>query len=145
MLLRSSLSKDISHSERTTQNSTGFSSSCQNVTKHDTTGTTRIDIMDPDPGADIDLRDGAGLEACGGAPEGSWDEAEREGEWLLNVKGGDGAFSSASTSSDSSLPSSSSTRPPVFSSVPPICAEDEKEMLSGCSKSFTGLKLFTRR
>lgn len=144
MLFRSLLSKNISNPERTTQNSTSFSSSCQNVTKHDTTGTTQIDIMDPDLGADIDLRDGAGLEACGLAPEENMDEAEREGEWLLNVKGGDGAFSSASTSSDSSLPSCS-TRSPVFSSGPPICVEDEKEMLSSCAKSFTGLKLFTRR
>lgn len=84
-----------------------------------------IHVMDPDLGAD--LSDGAEVEACGGAPQ-------RE-------KSGDGAFSSASTSSDSSLPSSSSNLPPVF----PVCVEEDKDLLSGCSKSFTGLKLFTRR
>ncbi|KAK9523727.1 hypothetical protein VZT92_017629 [Zoarces viviparus] len=100
--------------------------------------------MDCDPGADTDLGHGAGLEACGGAPERPWEETEgeREGAASLKVKGGNGEFSSAS--SNSSLPSSSNL-PTLFSSPPPICVEDESEMLTGCSKSFTGLKLFTRR
>lgn len=90
--------------------------------------------MDPDPGAHTDLGHGTELEACGGETE--------KGEG--NIKGGDGEFSSASSSSVSSVPSSSAL-PPLFSSAPPLGVEEEKEMLSGCSKSFTGLKLFTRR
>ncbi|XP_078099843.1 diacylglycerol kinase zeta-like isoform X3 [Sander vitreus] len=101
--------------------------------------------MDSDLGADTHLGRGVGLEACGGALEQKREEPEREEEGSLNVKGGDGEFSSASSSSNSSLPSSSSTLPPCFSSSHPICVEEEKEMLTGCSKSFTGLKLFTRR
>ncbi|XP_073318460.1 diacylglycerol kinase zeta-like isoform X4 [Pagrus major] len=127
--------------------------SCQNVTRHDTTGTEKMYVMDPDQGADTDLGHGAGLEACGGVPEeqrgetgrGEEDEEEEEEEeGLLNVKADYEEFSSASSSSNSSLPSSS-TLPPVFSAAPPICVEEDKEMLSGCSKSFTGLKLFNRR
>lgn len=104
----------------------------------------QIHVMDPDPGADTDLGHGAGLEACSGAPEEKRGETETEEEGLLNVKGGDGEFSSASSSSNSSLPSSSTVHL-VFSSPSPIYLEEEREMLSGCSKSFTGLKLFTRR
>lgn len=91
----------------------------------------------------MDLTDGRGLTNCCGAPDG--DEVE-EGECLLNSKAGDGELSSASSSSESSLPSTlSALLPPVFSSNPPINTDEEKEMLSGCSKSFTGLKLFSRR
>lgn len=100
--------------------------------------------MDSDRGACVDLTDGPGLMNCCGAPAG--DEVEEDGERLLNPKAGDGELSSASSSSESSLPSASSALlSPVFSSNPPINADEEKEMLSGCSKSFTGLKLFTRR
>uniref|UniRef100_A0A8D3CL70 Diacylglycerol kinase n=1 Tax=Scophthalmus maximus TaxID=52904 RepID=A0A8D3CL70_SCOMX len=34
---------------------------------------------------------------------------------------------------------------PISPSSPTVCAEEDKEMLTGCSKSFTGLKIFTRR
>ncbi|XP_042368812.1 diacylglycerol kinase zeta isoform X2 [Plectropomus leopardus] len=95
--------------------------------------------MDSDLGSDADVGREAGLEACGGAPEKDMQETEREE--LLNVKEGDGEFSSASSSSNSSLPSSS-TFPTYF---PQICVDEEKEVLTGCSKSFTGLKLFGRR
>lgn len=92
----------------------------------------------------MDLRDGPGLTNCCGAL--AEDEVEGDRECLLNPKAGDGELSSASSSSESSLPSTSSALlPPVFSSNPPINTGEEKEMLSGCSKSFTGLKLFTRR
>ena len=111
-------------------------------------------VMDPDQGTDTDLEHGAGLEACGGAPEEQRgetgrgeeedEEEEEEEEGLLNVKADYEEFSSASSSSNSSLPSSSAL-PPVFYTAPPICVEDDKETLSGCSKSFTGLKLFNRR
>ncbi len=106
----------------------------------------KLSVMDPDLGADTDLGHETGLEACGGATEEQRGDTERQGEeeGLLNIKGGDGEFSSASSSSNSSLPPSS-TVPPVFSLSSPVCVEEEKEMLSGCSKSFTGLKLFTRR
>lgn len=96
--------------------------------------------MDPDGGADTDLGHGTVVEACAGAPEEKRLDTETEG--LLNVKASDGEFSSASSSSHSSLPSSSSTLPPS-SLPPPVCVEEEKE--TGCSKSFTGLKLFGRR
>lgn len=92
----------------------------------------------------MDLTDGPGLTShCGATP--AKDEEEKERECLPNTKAGDGGLSSASSSSESSLPSTCSTLLPVFSSNPPINIEEEKEMLSGCSKSFTGLKLFTRR
>nr|XP_020441708.1 diacylglycerol kinase zeta-like isoform X2 [Monopterus albus] len=90
--------------------------------------------MDLNTGADTDLGHGAGLEACGGSGE----------EVLLNVEGGKGEFSSASSSSDSSLPSSSNLSP-ASSLSPPVGVEEEKKTVSGCSRSFTGLKLFTRR
>lgn len=94
----------------------------------------KLSVMDPDPVADTEPEHGAGLEACGGAgPEETRGVREREG--LLNTKGGDRKFSSASSSSNSS-----STLP-----SPPVCVEEEKDLLSGCSKSFTGLKLFGRR
>lgn len=100
--------------------------------------------MDSDLGACMDLTDGPGLMNCCGAPAG--DGAEEGRECLLNPKAGDGELSSASSSSESSLPSTSSVLlPPFFSSNPPINTDEEKEMLSSCSKSFTGLKLFTRR
>lgn len=102
----------------------------------------QIHVMDPDPGADTDLGHEDSLEAGSEAPEEREGETETEGEGLPNVKE-DGEFSSASSSSNSPLPSSSTLLPPVFSSPPPV--EEEKEMLTGCSKSFTGLKLFTRR
>ncbi|GAA6216183.1 diacylglycerol kinase zeta-like isoform X6 [Lates japonicus] len=103
-------------------------------------------VMDLDLGVDADLGHGAELETCGGTTEEKSLETERhgEGDGLLNLKGDDGEFSSASSSSNYSLPSSS-TLPPSSSSPPPICVEEEKEMLTGCSKSFTGLKLFSRR
>lgn len=64
---------------------------------------------------------------------------------LPDVKGDDGEFSSGSTSSNASLRSSSSTLPPASASPPPDnVEEEEKEALTGCSKSFTGLKLFRR-
>lgn len=123
-----------------------FSPSCQNVKKHDTRGTNQTDVMDPELGTYVDLGDGAELEACSGAYEDNGDETEAEGGWFQNATGGDGALSSASTFSDSSLPSSSSsTLPGGFPSVHPIYVDEEKEMLSGCSKSFNGLKLFMRR
>lgn len=128
--------------------------SCQNVTRHDTTGTEEMYVMDPDQGTDTDLEHGAGLEAFGGAPEEQRgetgrgeeeeEEDEEEEEGLLNVEADYEEFSSASSSSNSSLPSSSA-RPPVSSTAHPICVEEDKETLSGCSKSFTGLKLFNRR
>ncbi|CAK6976514.1 diacylglycerol kinase zeta-like isoform X3 [Scomber scombrus] len=99
---------------------------------------SKLSVMDLDPGAHPDLGHEAEMEACRVAPK----ETEREGEELLTVNDGDGDFSSA-TSSNSSL-RSSSTLPPS-SSAPPACIEEENETLSGCSKSFTGLKLFTRR
>ncbi|TMS11773.1 Diacylglycerol kinase zeta [Larimichthys crocea] len=113
--------------------------SCQNVTPHDTTEAEHTDVMDPDLGADADVGHGAGLEACGGTPKVQTGETETEEEELLNVKGDDGEFSSASSSSNSSLSSS------TLQSGPAVRVEEEKETLSGCSKSFTGLKLFTRR
>ncbi|KAK1876662.1 Portal protein [Dissostichus eleginoides] len=97
-----------------------------------------MSAMESDLGADL----GPGPEACG-APDPKSEDAEGEGS--INLKGGDGEFSSASSSSNSSLPSSSSTLPSFFTSPPPICVEEEQEMLTGCSKSFTGLKIFTRR
>ncbi|XP_022615731.1 diacylglycerol kinase zeta-like isoform X2 [Seriola dumerili] len=86
--------------------------------------------MDLDLGTESDTGRGAGLEPCDGG--------------LLDVKGDDGELSSESSSSNASLPSSS-TLPSTSSSPPPVCVEEEKEVLTGCSKSFTGLKLFTRR
>ena len=127
--------------------------SCQNVTRHDTAGAEKMYVMDPDQGTDAEPEHGAGLEACGGAPEQQQGETgrggedngdEEEEEGLLNVKADYEEFSSASSSSNSSLPSSS-TFPPAFSAAPPICVEEDKETLSGCSRSFTGLKLFNRR
>lgn len=112
------------------------SSPCQNVMR--VQELSKLSVMDLDPGADPDLGHEAEMEACRGAPK----ETEREEEGLLTVNDGDGNFSSAS-SSNSSL-RSSSTLPPSSSS-PPACVEEEKETLSGCSKSFTGLKLFTRK
>ncbi|KAK5875350.1 hypothetical protein CesoFtcFv8_027835 [Champsocephalus esox] len=98
-----------------------------------------MSVMESDLGADL----GPGPEGCG-APDPKSEDAEGEGS--INLKGGDGEFSSASSSSNSSLPSSSSsTLPSFFTSPPPICVEEEQEMLTGCSKSFTGLKIFTRR
>lgn len=95
--------------------------------------------MDPEGDADTDHGRGTVEEARSSAPEESRLEAETEG--LLNVKASDGEFSSASSSSHSSLPS---TLPPSTSSMsPPVFVEEEKE--TGCSKSFTGLKLFGRR
>lgn len=100
--------------------------------------------MDSDLEACMDLTDGPGLTNCCRAPAG--DEVEEDREYLLTPKADDGKLSSASSSSDSSLPSNSSALlPPAFSLNPPSTTEEEKEMLSGCSKSFTGLKLFTRR
>ncbi|CAN9498370.1 unnamed protein product [Ophioblennius macclurei] len=52
------------------------------------------------------------------------------------MKGGEEDFSSASSSSNSSLP------PP--STFPAVCVEEE-ERLTGCSRTFTGLKLFRRK
>lgn len=91
----------------------------------------------------MDLTDGVGLTNCCGAP--SRDKVEEVRECLLNPIEGDGDLSFASSSSELSLPSTSSALLPVLSSNPPINIDEEKEMLSGCSKSFTGLKLFTRR
>ncbi|KAM9830519.1 diacylglycerol kinase zeta-like isoform 3-T5 [Syngnathus typhle] len=50
-------------------------------------------------------------------------------------------------SSSSSISSQRTCSPIPHSSpsLPPNCMEEEKEMLFGCSKSFTGLKLFKRR
>ncbi|KAK5847960.1 hypothetical protein PBY51_017048 [Eleginops maclovinus] len=96
-----------------------------------------MSVMDSDLGPDL----GLGPEACG-APDLQREDAEGDGSI---IKGGDGEFSSASSSSISSLPSSSSTLPSFFMSSPPICVEAEQEILTGCSKSFTGLKIFTRR
>ncbi|XP_008278035.1 diacylglycerol kinase zeta-like [Stegastes partitus] len=99
-----------------------------------------------DPGADTDQAHEAGLEACAGGEKrmetDKEDEEEEEEERLLNVKGGNGEFSSASSSSNSSMPSSSSLAP--SSSSPPVCVEEE-EMLTGCSRTFTGLRLFRRK
>ncbi|XP_054480128.1 diacylglycerol kinase zeta-like isoform X1 [Anoplopoma fimbria] len=88
--------------------------------------------MDRGPGADAE----PGLDTCNGSPEQPREEAGREGEG----EGGNGEFSSASSTSSNLLPT-------FFSSTPPDCVEDEdeNEMLTGCSKSFTGLKLFSRR
>ncbi|XP_074483062.1 diacylglycerol kinase zeta isoform X11 [Sebastes fasciatus] len=83
--------------------------------------------MDSEPGADTEQK---------------MEETEIEGEILLNVTG-DREFSSASSSSNSSLPSSNV--PTFFSSHPPTCVEEEKDTLTGCSKSLSGLKLFSRR
>lgn len=97
--------------------------------------------MDPDGGADTDLGHGSVVEARGGSPEEN--RLDMETEVLLNLKGSDGEFSSASSSSHSSLPSSSTVPPSLSSLSPPVCVEEEKE--TGCSKSFTGLKFFGRR
>lgn len=91
----------------------------------------------------MDLTDGPGLTNCCGAT--TRDKEEKGRECLLDSNSGVGGLSSASSSSESSLHSTSSALLPVFLSNPPINTEEEKEMLSGCSKSFTGLKLFTRR
>lgn len=118
--------------------------------KHDPRGTSQTDVMDPELGTYVDLGDGdgdgAGLEACSSGYKDHGDQTEAGGGWFQNATGADGALSSASTFSDSSLPSSSSsTLPGGFPSVHPIYVDEEKEMLSGCSKSFNGLKLFIRR
>ncbi|XP_068612549.1 diacylglycerol kinase zeta-like [Brachionichthys hirsutus] len=102
--------------------------------------------MDPDPVADTDPGRGMRLEVCGGgaAPERNG-VTDGEGEGFVNAKGGEGEFSSVSSSSSSSLPPSSSALPPGAFSPPPVCEEEEKETLSGCSRSLSGLKLFSRR
>ncbi|XP_041637878.1 diacylglycerol kinase zeta-like isoform X2 [Cheilinus undulatus] len=101
-----------------------------------------IYVMDPDLGLNPDLMGhGAGPAACAGVE--TTEEIQREEEHSL--QGHDGDFSSASSSSNSSLPSSASSVYPVFLSPPPIRVEEEKEGLTGCSKSFTALKIFTRR
>ncbi|KAG7236085.1 hypothetical protein INR49_001366 [Caranx melampygus] len=82
---------------------------------------------------DLGIGSGAGL-GTGQVPDGG----------LLDIKGDDGEFSSGSTSSNTSLRSSSSTLPPASASPTPDNVEEEKEALTGCSKSFTGLKLFRR-
>lgn len=98
--------------------------------------------MDSEPGACTDLEHETDLEACSGElEETSVDtNAEGEGTWSQNVKVDDGDCNSASSSS-SSLPSSFA---PVPSLLPLFCVEEE-EIHTGCSKSFTGFKLFTRR
>lgn len=101
-------------------------------------------VMDSNLGGCVDWTEGPGLANCCAAPAG--DGVEDDGERLLNPKAGDGELSSASSSSESSMLSTSPALPfPVFSPNPPMNTDEEKEMLSGCSKSFTGLKLFTRR
>lgn len=99
-------------------------------------------VMDTELGACMELTDGPDVNCCG-TPDS--DEVEEDREYLLNPKAGDGELSSASSSSESSLPSISSALLPIFSSNAPNNPDEEKEMLSGGSKSFTGLKLFTRR
>ncbi|AWO95862.1 putative diacylglycerol kinase zeta-like [Scophthalmus maximus] len=97
--------------------------------------------MELDQGAHMDLGHGAGLVTSAGATERT--ELEREGDGIVNEKGADGEFSSGSSSSNASL-HSCSTLAPISPSSPTVCAEEDKEMLTGCSKSFTGLKIFTR-
>lgn len=99
-------------------------------------------VMELDQGAHMDLGHGAGLVTSAGATERT--ELEREGDGIVNEKGADGEFSSGSSSSNASL-HSCSTLAPISPSSPTVCAEEDKEMLTGCSKSFTGLKIFTRR
>ncbi|CAB1450375.1 unnamed protein product [Pleuronectes platessa] len=102
--------------------------------------------MDLELGADADLGQGAAPATCADTTEQEELETEREGEeGFANVKGVDGEFSSESSSSNASLRSSSTLPVPSSSWPPPPCVEEEKEMMSGCSKSFTGLKIFTRR
>ncbi|XP_053273541.1 diacylglycerol kinase zeta isoform X6 [Pleuronectes platessa] len=102
--------------------------------------------MDLELGADADLGQGAAPATCADTTEQEELETEREGEeGFANVKGVDGEFSSESSSSNASLRSSSTLPAPSSSWPPPPCVEEEKEMMSGCSKSFTGLKIFTRR
>lgn len=72
------------------------------------------------------------------------EETEKEEIVLEKMHEVDGEFSSGSSSSYSSS-WASSTLQPLASSSAPICMDEEKEVLSGCSKSFTGLKIFTRR
>ncbi|XP_069376579.1 diacylglycerol kinase zeta isoform X15 [Paralichthys olivaceus] len=101
--------------------------------------------MDLEPGAHADLGQGAAPLTCADTTEQKELETERDGgEGFVNMKGVDGEFSSESSSSNTSL-RSSSTLPPSSHSPPPLCVEEDKEMMSGCSKSFTGLKIFTRR
>lgn len=98
--------------------------------------------MDSEPGAGTDLEHDTDPEACSGElEETSVDtNAEGEGTCLQNVNVDDGDCNSASSSS-SSLPSSFAPGPSL---LPLFCVEEE-EIHSGCSKSFTGFKLFTRR
>lgn len=98
--------------------------------------------MDLEPGAGTDLEHDTDPEACSGElEETSVDtNAEGEGTCLQNVNVDDGDCNSASSSS-SSLPSSFAPGPAL---LPLFCVEEE-EIHSGCSKSFTGFKLFTRR
>lgn len=98
--------------------------------------------MDSEPGAGTDLEHDTDPEACRGElEETSVDtNAEGEGTCLQNVNVDDGDCNSASSSS-SSLPSSFAPGPAL---LPLFCVEEE-EIHSGCSKSFTGFKLFTRR
>uniref|UniRef100_A0A3Q1GGQ8 Diacylglycerol kinase n=1 Tax=Acanthochromis polyacanthus TaxID=80966 RepID=A0A3Q1GGQ8_9TELE len=62
---------------------------------------------------------------------------EEEEEGFVVVKGGDGGFSSVSSSSNSSMPCSSS--------LSPLAGVEDDEMLTGCSRTFPGLKLFRRK
>lgn len=107
-------------------------------------------VMDRDVGRDAGVGRGFGLEyqvleVHASGPEENGDEAEagRRGERLTNVE--EVEFSSASSSSISSLPSSSSSSLlPPSSPILPVCLEEE-ETVTGCARTFTGLRLFSRR
>lgn len=97
-----------------------------------------MDLLDV--GADSAL--GCDMEACGSAPAGNVAEGEEEREQEVRLSDKDRDDSASFSSSTSLL--SSSPGPPAYCFRPDYIEED-KEMLSGCSKSFPGLKLFTRR
>lgn len=105
--------------------------------------------MDPNPKTDPHMKHDVGLEpsdlyACGTQDRRYVDPGLVE--WLSNVEAegeDDRDFSSASSSSISSLPSSAILHPPMPSLA--VCLEDETDTVTGCGRNFTGLKIFSRR